>query len=64
MEQFRLAIQVDEFRQSTVCNTVYYAVLLMMNDQIRSNKIDYKNCASRWSLTQSDSSVFMMYVTV
>ena len=42
-------------------NTVYYAVLLMKNDQIRSkhveqikklwNKIDYKNCASRWSLT-------------
>ena len=44
-----------------LCNTVYYAVLLMMNDQIRSKhveqktncgiKIDYKNCASRWSLT-------------
>ena len=42
-----------------LCNTVYYAVLLMMNDQIRSkhveqklwNKIDYKNCASHWLLT-------------
>ena len=44
-----------------VCNTVYYAVLLMMNDHIRSKhveqtkncgiKIDYKNCVSRWSLT-------------
>ena len=44
-----------------LCNTVYYAVLLMMNDWIRSKhveqikncgiKIDYKNCASRWSLT-------------
>ena len=44
-----------------LCNTVYYAVLLMMNDQFRSKhvqqtkncgiKIDYKNCASRWSLT-------------
>ena len=39
-----------------------YDVLLMMNDWIRSKhveqtkncgiKIDYKNCASRWSLTQ------------
>ena len=44
-----------------LCNTVYYAVILMMNDQIRSKhveqtkycgiKIAYKNCASRWSLT-------------
>ena len=45
-----------------LCNTVYYAVLLIMNDQIRSTyveqtkkncgvKIDYKNCASRRSLT-------------
>jgi hypothetical protein len=44
-----------------LCNTVYNAVLLMMNDSIRSKhveqtkncgiKIDYKNCASRWSLT-------------
>ena len=44
-----------------LCNTVYYAVLLMMNDQIRSKhveqrkncgmKIDYKNCTSRWLLT-------------
>ena len=45
-----------------LCNTVYYAVLLMMNDWILSKhveqtkncgiKIDYKNCASRWLLTQ------------
>ena len=44
-----------------LCNTVYYAVLLMTDDQIRSKhaeqtkncgiKIDYKNCASRWSVT-------------
>ena len=44
-----------------LCNTVYYAVLLMMNDYIRSKhveqtkncgiKIDYKNCASLWLLT-------------
>ena len=46
-----------------LCNTIYYPVLLMMNGQIRSkhveqkkiwNKIDYKNCASRWSLTHSN----------
>ena len=45
------------YRLYQLCNTVYYAVLLMMNDQIRSkrcradkklwNKTDYKNCASR-----------------
>ena len=48
-----------------LCNAVYYAVLLMVNDWIRSKhveqvkncgikliiKIDYKNCAFRWSLT-------------
>ena len=44
-----------------LCKRVYYDVLLMMNDQIRSKlvdqtknceiKIDYKNCTSRWSLT-------------
>ena len=46
-----------------LCNTVYYAVLLMMNDQIRSKhveqttncgiriKIDYNNCAFRLLLT-------------
>ena len=43
---------------TVLCNTVYYAVLLMMKDQIRSKhvqqtkycgiKIDYKNCESRW----------------
>ena len=42
-------------------DTIYYAVLLMMNDWIHQKhveqtkncgiKIDYKNCASRWSLT-------------
>ena len=47
-----------------LCNTVYYAVLLMMNDQIRSKHVeqtkncginaDYKNCASRWLLTQGN----------
>ena len=46
-----------------LCNTVYYAVLLTMNNQILSKhveqtkncgmKIDYKNCASRWPLTHS-----------
>ena len=44
-----------------LCNTVYYAVFLMMNDWIRSKhvgqvqncgiKIDRKNCVSRCSLT-------------
>ena len=44
-----------------LCNTVHYAVLMMMNDQIPSKhveqtkncgiKIDYKKCTSRWSLT-------------
>ena len=44
-----------------LCNAVFCFVLLMMNDWIRSKhveqaknfwiKIDYKNCASRWSLT-------------
>ena len=44
---------------TVLCNTLYYAVLLLMNEGIRSkrveqtkkklwNKIDYKNCASRW----------------
>jgi hypothetical protein len=46
---------------NVLCNTVYCALLLMMNDQILSKhveqtkncrlKVDYKNCASRWSLT-------------
>ena len=45
-----------------MCNTVYYVVFLMMNDQIRSKhveqtkhcgiKIDYKNCESRCLLTR------------
>ena len=49
------------YRCTKLCNTVYYAVLLMMNDWTRSKhvketnsygiKIEYKNCASRWSLT-------------
>ena len=44
---------------------VHYFVLLMMNDQIHSKnveqtkncgiKIDYKNCASRWSLTHCNT---------
>ena len=48
-------------RPNILCNTVHYFVLLMMNDWIRSKrieqtkncgiKIDYKNCASRWLLT-------------
>ena len=53
--------RADESSCSKLCNIVYYAVFLMMNDYIHSKyveqtkncgiKIDYKNCASRWSLT-------------
>ena len=55
-----------------LCDTVHYFVLLMMNDWIRSNhvertkncgiKIDYKNCASCWSLTLSIPSLVRIYV--
>ena len=48
-------------RRNILYYTVYYAVLLMMNDYFRFEtcradkncgiKTDYTNCASRWSLT-------------
>ena len=61
VQSVQSCLQHDCTDCTKMCNTVYYAVLLMMNDQIRSKhvqqtkncriKIDYKNCASRWSLT-------------
>ena len=59
-------------RHNILHYTVYYAVLLMMNgpdsfetcraDKKLWNKIDYKNCASRWSSTRCIINIFYLRI--